>query len=133
LTGETKAMLEQIGDKFLEQSKKEGKMIFVGDGDFVKNLYSSKKNSFTPIGYNKWENFKFQGNEDFILNSVEYMMDDTGVMGARSKRIKLRLLDKGRIIKEKTRWRIINILIPLLILALFGIAYSFYRRKKYSS
>jgi len=132
LTEDTKAMLEQIGDKFLGQSQKEGKMIFVGDGDFVKNLYSSSKKSFTPIGFNKWENFKFQGNEDFILNSVEYMMDDAGVMAARSKRIKLRLLDKAKIIKEKTKWRLINILFPLLLLAFFGIAYNYYRRRKYS-
>lgn len=133
LTEDTKAMLEQIGDKFKDKSVKEGKMIFVGDGDFVKNLYSSKKNTFTPIGFNKWENYKFQGNEDFVMNAVEYLMDDSGIMGARSKRIKLRLLDKGKIIKEKTKWRIINILIPLLLLALFGFGYSYYRRRKYKA
>lgn len=131
LSAETEKMLGDIGEKFMEKSKKPGKMIFVGDGDFVKNLYNSKTREFTPIGFNKWEEHIFQGNEDFIMNSVEYMMDDRGILSARSKRVKLRLLDKAKLINEKSKWRLINIVFPLLVLIIFGILYNFYRSKKY--
>jgi gliding-associated putative ABC transporter substrate-binding component GldG len=132
LTSETKDMLEKIGDKFIDHSEKKGKMIFVGDADFVKNLYNSKTGEFTPIGFNKWENHKFEGNEDFIINSVEYMMDESGILSARAKRVKLRLLDKAKLMKEKTKWQLINILVPLILLSLFGIAFNYYRKRKYS-
>ncbi len=133
LTSDTKDMLEKIGDKFIDHSEKKGKMIFVGDADFVKNLYNSKTGEFTPIGYNKWENHKFEGNEDFIVNAVEYMMDDSGILAARAKRVKLRLLDKAKLMKEKAKWQLINIVVPLILLFLFGIAFNFYRRRKYVS
>ncbi len=132
LTSETKDMLTKIGDKFVDKSIKPGKMIFVGDGEFVQNLYNTKLNKPTPIGYNKWENFTFQGNRDFILNAVEYMMDDAGIVKARSKRVKLRLLDKGKLMKEKTKWQLINIVLPLILLLIFGFLFSFYRKRKYS-
>jgi len=132
LTSETKEMLKKIGDDFAEKSVKPGKMIFVGDGEFVQNLYNTKTNKPTPIGYNKWENFTFQGNKDFILNAVEYMMDDNGIVKARSKRVKLRLLDKGKLLKEKTKWQLINIVFPLVLLAIFGLLFNFKRRRKYS-
>jgi len=132
LSTETKDMLEKIGDKFIDHSEKEGKMIFVGDADFVKNLYNSKTGDFTPIGYNKWENHKFEGNEDFIVNSVEYMMDESGILSARAKRVKLRLLDKAKLMKEKTKWQLFNILTPLILLFIFAIVFNFYRRRKYT-
>ena len=132
LTNETKQMLEKIGDVFAEKSQKPGKMIFVGDGDFLKNLYNTKLNKPTPIGYNKWENFTFQGNRDFILNAIEYMMDDEGIVKARSKRVKLRLLDKGKLLKEKTKWQLINIIFPLVLLIIFGFLFNFIRKRRYS-
>ena len=95
ITPETEEMLGKIGEKFVSESQKEGRMIFVGDGDFVRNEYNSKTGQFTPMGYNRWEDYRFSGNEDFILNSVEYMLDDAGILAARSKRVKLRLLDNA--------------------------------------
>ncbi len=133
LTNETLDMLDKIDEKFEEKSVKPGKMIFTGDGDFIKNLYNSKTGEFTPIGFNKWEERKFQGNEDFIINSVEYMMDDAGILSSRAKRVKLRLLDKAKLMKEKTKWQLINIVGPLILLILFGIIFNYLRRRRFGS
>ncbi|MBK7094625.1 MAG: hypothetical protein IPH57_06160 [Saprospiraceae bacterium] len=131
LTQETEAMLGKIGEKFVDKSQKEGKMIFVGDGDFVKNEYNSKSGEFTTMGYNRWEDYRFSGNEDFILNSVEYMLDDAGILSARSKRVKLRLLDNARLFNNKLLWQGLNIGLPVALLGIFGIGFNYYRRKKY--
>ena len=131
LTSETEAMLNKIGEEFVDSSQKEGKMIFVGDGDFVKNEYNSKTGEFTSMGFNKWEDYRFSGNEDFMLNSVEYMLDDAGILSARSKRIKLRLLDSARLFNNKLMLQGINIGLPLLLLGIFGVGFNYYRRKKF--
>jgi ABC-2 type transport system permease protein len=131
LTEETEAMLGKIGEKFIDKSQKTGKMIFVGDGDFVKNEYNSKSGEFTTMGYNRWEDYRFSGNEDFILNSVEYMLDDAGILAARSKRVKLRLLDNAKLFNNKLLWQGLNIGLPLALLGVFGLGFNYYRRKKY--
>lgn len=131
LTQESEAMLNKIGEKFIDKSQKEGKMIFVGDGDFVKNEYNSKSGEFTAMGYNKWEDYRFSGNEDFILNSVEYMLDDAGILSARSKRVKLRLLDNALLLNNKLLWQGLNIGLPVILLGIFGIGFNYYRRRKY--
>lgn len=131
LTTETEAMLNKIGETFLEKSLEPGKMIFVGDGDFIMNQFNSRTNEFSPIGFNKWENYKFSGNEDFILNSVEYMLDDAGILSARSKRVKLRLLDKAWLNNNKFFIQLVNILGPLVLLAGFGIMFNNLRKRKY--
>lgn len=131
LTSDTEAMLENIGETFIPHSQKEGKMIFVGDGDFILNHYDSRTNQFTPIGYNRWEEYRFSGNEDFIINSIEYMMDESGILESRSKRVKLRLLDRARLENNRLMLQVINIGLPLIILTIFGFAYTYYRRRKY--
>ncbi len=132
LTQDAEKMLDKIGESFIGKSKEPGKMIFVADGEFVKNMVNTRTKEVTPIGFNKWEERKFQGNEDFILNAVEYMLDEGGIMSSRAKRIKLRLLDRGRLIKEKSMWRFVNIIMPLVLLAMFGVGFYYYRRKRYT-
>ena len=131
LTSDTEDMLQSIGETFISESQEEGKMIFVSDGDFILNHFDSRTNQFTPIGYNRWEEYRFSGNEDFIINSIEYMMDDAGILESRSKRVKLRLLDRAKLEKNRFLIQVLNIGLPLVIVAIFGIVYSYLRRRKY--
>ena len=132
LSQETEKMLTDIGSTFIDSCMQDAKMIFVGDGDFVKNIYDTETGKFSPIGYNKWEEYRFAGNEDFILNSVEYMMDNAGILDARSKRVKLRLLDNAKLFDYKLTLRLINVVLPLLLLVAFGFIYNYIRKKKYT-
>ena len=132
LTPSTLDMLGQIGTEFMDYSEKPGKMIFISDGDIAKNLYDASSEKISPIGYNKWENYAFIGNEDFITNAIEYMMDEKGVMSARNKKIKLRLLDQIKANDESTYWRMINLGIPLAFLVAFGLVFFYLRRRRYS-
>ena len=67
-----------------------------------------------------------------MLNAVNYLLDDTGLLKVRNKEVKIPLLDVERIAKEKQKWQFINIGLPLLLLILFGFGYTFYRKKKYA-
>lgn len=132
LTIETEEMLKKINSAFVEKSVKPGKMIFVGDGDFVKNLYNSQTGEFTPMGYNKWEQYRFAGNEDFAMNCVEYMMDQSDILSIRSKRVKLRLLDNAALFNNKFMLQAVNIGLPLIGLTVFGFIFNYLRKRKYT-
>ena len=72
------------------------------------------------------------GNKDFILNSLNYLLDDSGLIQARSKEFKIRLLNKQMVDAERQKWQLINTVIPVLLIALFGFIQFFMRRRNYA-
>ena len=64
-------------------------------------------------------------------SAIEYMLDDKGIISARNKEIKLRPLDQQRAFQEKTKWQLINMALPLLLIAIFGVFYHYRRKYKY--
>ena len=104
------------------------KMLVVSDGDIARNEYDVKQGAMLPLGYNRFENYKF-ANKDFLLNAIEYMLDDKGIIEARGKEVRLRLLDAEAVKSNTTLIRIINIALPLVLVSLFG-AFFLWRRKK---
>ncbi len=106
-------------------------ILVIADGDIAKNLYDKETGKFAPLGYNKWEKKVFNGNKDFMLNSIEYMTSPDNVLSARSKEIKLRLLDRIKAENEKSFWQFFNIGIPLILLILGGLINNYLRKRKY--
>ena len=82
-----------------------------------------------PLGFDKYTKETY-GNKDFMLNAINYLCDDEGLLNIRSRELKIRLLNKSRVTDERTMWQVINIIVPLLLLVLFGITLSFIRKKK---
>lgn len=122
----------QLGRKLRSESDQTS-MIVVADGDIARNAFISREDQKVhELGYNVFERRKY-ANKDFLVNCVEYLLDDSGLIAARSKEVKLRLLDPVRAKAEKTKWQLINIIFPLLFLGLFGLGYNFWRRRKYAS
>jgi ABC-2 type transport system permease protein len=107
------------------------KMLVFSDGDIFKNEISAKDGSVFPLGYDKY-NQQTYGNKTFLLNALDYLTDDSGLISLRTKEIKLRLLDKGKLVAEKTKWQLINTLFPLIMLIAFGIFQHIYRKRKYA-
>jgi ABC-2 type transport system permease protein len=60
------------------------------------------------------------------------MLDDNGIIEARSKDVKLRLIDTVKAKNDATLITLVNILLPLLFLLGFGLFYFWRRKKKYS-
>lgn len=130
VTPEQMAMLGQLNLQFQPLSKAT-KMMVVSDGDVARNEYDSRQGAMLKLGYNRFENYKF-ANKDFLLNAIEYMLDDKGIIEARGKEVKLRLLDSVKTKENKTLIQALNILLPLVFLGLFGGFYYWRRKKKYA-
>lgn len=123
----------QTSEKTITESKPT-KMIFVADADIIRNdVQGSGENiNVLPLGFDRYMNQQF-GNKDFILNAVNYLTDDDGWMELRNREIKLRLLHKRSIIGgTKTFWQIVNMTLPLLLLGVFGGAFFFVRKRRYT-
>lgn len=108
-----------------------GKMIVIADGDVIRNQRKQSTGEIFPLGYDRYTNQQF-GNKRFILNCIDYLCDDSGIIEVRAKEIKLRLLDKGKLKKDRLQWQLINMVTPLLLLLLFGGINKWIRKRKYS-
>jgi ABC-2 type transport system permease protein len=108
------------------------KMIVVGDGDIIKNGVRKSTNGIIPLGMDRYTGQVF-GNKNFILNCVDYLCDDSGLMAIRSKELKLRLLDKTRLESELMYWQVFNTAGPILLIVIFGIVKFYRRKRKYAS
>lgn len=114
-------------------SEKPGKMIVVGDGDLILNEYNRARNTPSPLGlgsHPEMGTYLF-GNEQFLMNCIEYLLDNNNLMQARTKEIKLRPLDRKRYYDHETYWKVLNLGLPLLLLGLIGWGYHFVRRRRY--
>lgn len=130
LTAYQLSVLKTTGVEYKDTGKL-AKVLVVTDGDMIKNLVNASTNETAPLGYNKFETTTFTGNRDFILNALEYMLDESGVLEARSKDIKLRLLNTVKAREEALKWQLINILGPLILIMLIGLLYHFFRKRKF--
>lgn len=125
-----KSMLTEIGQEFQPVSKPT-KMLVVSDGDIARPFYNPINGQFFKLGYNPYERYMF-ANKDFLLNAVEYLKDEKGIIEVRSKDIKLRLMNTAKAEEEKTLWQLLNIVAPILFLILFGVIYNALRKRKYA-
>ena len=124
--------LNKIGAEFVEKSKPTSQ-VFISDSDVIKNLYDVKNGTISPMGWDKWNKVAYRGNRDFIINAIEYLLDDYGLIESRSKNVKLRLLDQVELTKHKFKWQAINLILPSLSIILFGLIFNFMRKRKYTS
>jgi ABC-2 type transport system permease protein len=108
------------------------KMFVFSDGDILKNQVSTQDGSVFPLGFDRFSGQTF-GNRTFLMNIVDYLVNDGDLMTLRTKEIKLRLLDKGRLQQEKLKWQIINIVIPVFLVLIFGIFQHIYRKRRYAA
>ncbi len=108
------------------------RMVVISDGDIASNFVrDAEKKQTLPLGFNRFENATY-ANKDFIINAIEYLIEPNGVIEARSKEVKLRLLDTVRAKDNQTFWRVLNLAFPLLFLAVFGWLFNWLRKRRYA-
>ncbi|MFM7858302.1 MAG: gliding motility-associated ABC transporter substrate-binding protein GldG, partial [Flammeovirgaceae bacterium] len=116
---------------FVTKSK-ETKIIVVADGDMARNDINPRQNEPQTLGYDPFTRYTF-ANQDLLLNMIAYLTNENGLIAARNKEVKIRPLDKEKIRQERTYWQAINILLPLLALAAFGLCWTYLRKRKDAS
>ncbi|WP_353147860.1 gliding motility-associated ABC transporter substrate-binding protein GldG [Flavobacterium sp.] len=104
------------------------KMIVISDGDVIKNQLD--KGAPIELGYDKYTG-QFFGNKEFILNSVNYLLDDNGLINIRSKDVTLPVLDKQSVHDNYNQTQLLTVALPIVLLALFGFIFTYLRKKKY--
>ena len=123
-------------EKIIGESKPT-KMIVMADGDVALNKVSSRGEVY-PLGFDPLiqnpnrQPIIFKGNKEFLINAVNYLCDDEGLMSVRLREITMRLLDKDKVTKSKTLWKTLNILLPVTAIVLFGIIAYYVRKRKYT-
>ena len=111
-------------------SGKDNKMIVISDGNIIQNQLD-KDNQPLELGYDKWTN-NLYANKEFLLNCVNYLLDDNGLINIRSKEVDLPILDNEKVYANYTFSQIITVGAPILILLVFGVLFTFLRKRKYS-
>jgi gliding-associated putative ABC transporter substrate-binding component GldG len=117
-------------DSTFKNSSKNAKMIVVSDGDIIKNQLD-KNGQPLELGYDKWTN-NLYANKEFLMNCVNYLLDDNGLINIRSKEVDLPILDKEKVYENYTLSQVITVAVPIGILLLFGLIFTFLRKRKYS-
>lgn len=121
------------GTPFIVENIRENQIIIVADGDIpLNNIY---KNQPMPMGVNPFTigtQFEYQfANHTFVKNCIAYLVNESGLMQAKAKDFKLRLLDTKKVNEQKTIWQVMNFMIPVVLILGFGLIFQWARRKKY--
>lgn len=106
------------------------KMVVISDGNIIVNQLD--RNRPLELGFDKMTNAMY-GNKEFLLNTVNYLLDDSGLINIRTKEIAVPFLDPQKTVEQRTQWQLVNLLLPLVLLAVFGMVYLYFRKRKYAS
>lgn len=115
---------------FEKTSVKPGKLIVISDGDAFLNEFTQKGKP-VPMGMNQYVQYTF-ANKQFLLNCIDYLAGQSGIFESRSKNFTLRLLDAEKVETGRQQWQLINIGLPLLFIAAFGMIFLYLRKRKYA-
>jgi ABC-2 type transport system permease protein len=107
------------------------KIIVVADGDLARNDVNPRDGNPQQLGLDPFTQYTF-ANQDLLMNMVAYLVDENGLIKARNKEVRVRPLDKEKVRAERAFWQFLNLGLPLIVLIIFGIVRSYWRRVKYS-
>lgn len=119
---------EEIGFK---ASSEPTAMIVVADGDIIRNQFHIPKGYPLPLGFDQYTQITY-GNKEFIENALSYLVDGDGLIGIRSRELKIRLLDMNKVNDKTMLWQILNVVVPSVIVIVFGFILSFVRKRKFT-
>ena len=113
-----------------QSTSKPTKMIVISDGDILRNQLD-KNQLPVELGYDQ-RSGNLYDNKDFLMNSVNYLLDDSGLINIRSKDLDLPLLDKEKVYANYTYIQVLTIGLPILILGVFGLLFTYFRKRNYA-
>lgn len=124
-------ILPAIGNNFQTKSITT-KMIVVADADIIRNDVHIQDGQVIPLELGRDRlTQELYGNKDFIVNAINYLIDDSGLMELRTREMRIRLLDRAKIGRSQLFWKLLNTLLPLMIVIFAGILAAFLRKRKY--
>lgn len=110
------------------------RMIVVGDGDIIRNKVMPVQGGYQPLplGFDRYANRVIYDNKEFLLNAINYLLDDTELIAVRSRTIELRQLNKSSTRENRGMIQVLNVALPLVLIVLLGSIVIIIRKRKYS-
>ena len=109
-----------------------GKVIVVADGDMITNDFDPESGEPLALGVEAFTKTSY-ANEQFVLNILDYMVDDSGLIETRSREIKIRPLDKVKLKQERIKWQVINLVAPIILILFAGGLKWYFRKRRFAS
>ena len=119
---------KEIGFK---TNSKPTSMIVVADGDLIRNQFHIPKGYPLPLGFDQYTQITY-GNKDFIENAVSYLVDGEGLIEVRNRELKIRLLDTNKINNDALIWQVVNVLLPSIVVIIFGLVLAIIRKRRFT-
>lgn len=108
------------------------KLTIVSDGELVRNEVDRETGEPLPLSYDPISDQNF-ANEEFIINTLSYLTDEDGLINARAKEIQIRPLDQVKIERQATTWQLLNLLLPIVLIVIFGFVKAYLRKRRYTT
>jgi len=117
----------------VNESGKNSSMLVVSDGDMIRNDIQPTPQGvrISPLGFDRYTKQTY-GNKEFIVNAIQYLTGHQGLISLRLRQLTLRLLDKSKIKHDRTKWILINMTGPPLLIILMGILYTWLRKRRFT-
>lgn len=117
--------IPKVADKedrapFGAKSALPGKIVLLADGQFALGKNFRGKRGYIPYD-----------NKVMLMNAIDYLAGDAAITQIRSKDVEVRMLNKEKVINNTTLIRVLNLLLPILIVALFGYLRHLLRKRKH--
>ena len=106
-------------------------MIVVADGDIIRNQFHIPKGYPLPLGFDQYTQITY-GNKEFIENAISYLVDGEGLIEVRSRELKIRLLDMNKVNNDALLWQVVNVVLPSVVMVVFGFVLAFIRKRKFA-
>ncbi|MFH1161343.1 MAG: gliding motility-associated ABC transporter substrate-binding protein GldG [bacterium] len=123
--------IEQNKDLGFRKKSMFTRMVVIADGDIAKNQFHYSQKYPLPLGYDQYTRQTF-GNKDLLLNILNYLCDDSGLITIRSRELTLRLLDAPKAARQRTLWQLVNMVVPVLLILGFGLLKHQLRKRKFT-
>lgn len=104
------------------------KIVVVADGNLITNELSPETGQPLPLGSEPYSQNNF-GNSALVMNIIDYLVDEDGLIETRSKEVKIRPLNKVKVRSERVKWQVINLVLPIALLVLFGVVKIYFRKR----
>jgi ABC-2 type transport system permease protein len=123
-------MIKEDGIINFKEDGRKSKMIVISDGDMIRN-HINPDGTYLPTGFDKYTSQQF-GNKKFLLNAMNYLCDDENLTAIRSRALEIRLLNRKKAEAERTKWQMVNVAVPIVLIILFGLLNGYIRKKRYA-
>lgn len=115
------------GDKLTESVPT--RQVVVSSGSIIRN--EVQQGQAVPLGFDRYTQMQF-ANKDFFVNAILYLTDDANLISLRNRQLTMRLLNDQRSRDMRLKAQVITIVLPLLLLAVFGCIFIPLRKYKFS-